>query len=563
MIFERNDYKLITGEIFKNAVISGANNIANNRVSVDELNVFPVPDGDTGTNMSLTIGNAKKELNVTDNSLPLSDMSKTVSGALLRGARGNSGVILSLIFRGLSKGFKECETADGEQLVAALKKSVKSAYGAVMKPTEGTILTVIREAQEKAEVAVNDGKTDFVEVFEVAFEGAKEALAKTPEILPVLKKAGVVDAGGAGLVKIFEGMLSVFKNGEIIQSSEATEKPAEKTATNAAAEWEGEITFTYCTEFIVKKEKDKKDDALSLRSYLETIGDCVVVVDDESIIKVHVHTDNPGKALQKGLENGSLTNLKIENMREQHEEAKKNAEIENTVQSDDNGEYTPVAPEKEYGFVAVAAGAGIESLFTDLGADKVVSGGQTMNPSTDDILRAVETTPAKTVFVLPNNKNIIMAAEQTTRFSTRKVVVLQTKSVPMGISAMLVFDPDADVDTNASNMQAAADNVGTGSVTFAARDSDYEGHKIKEGEILALENNKLSFVEQDLERAVVKLTKQLFKKDSEFVTLIYGEDVNEADAEKVQDAIKAKIPNAEITLIPGGQPVYYYIISVE
>ncbi|MBQ7128413.1 MAG: DAK2 domain-containing protein, partial [Clostridia bacterium] len=345
---------MITGEIFKNAVISGANNISNNRVSVDELNVFPVPDGDTGTNMSLTIGNAKKELNVTDNSLPLSDMSKTVAGALLRGARGNSGVILSLIFRGLSKGFKECETADGEQLVAALKKSVKSAYGAVMKPTEGTILTVIREAQEKAEIAVNDGKTDFVEVFEVAFEGAKEALAKTPEILPVLKKAGVVDAGGAGLVKIFEGMLSVFKNGEVIQSSDAPEKKVEKTATNAAAEWEGEITFTYCTEFIVKKEKGKKDDALTLRSYLETIGDCVVVVDDESIIKVHVHTDNPGKALQKGLENGSLTNLKIENMREQHEEAKKNAEIENTVQSDDNGEYTPVAPEKEYGFVAVA-----------------------------------------------------------------------------------------------------------------------------------------------------------------------------------------------------------------
>ncbi len=561
--FERNDYKLITGEVFKNAVVSGANNIANNRVSVDELNVFPVPDGDTGTNMSLTIGNAKKELNVTDNSLPLSEMSKTVSGALLRGARGNSGVILSLIFRGLSKGFKECETADGEQLVAALKKSVKSAYGAVMKPTEGTILTVIREAQEKAEIAVNEGKTDFVEVFEIAYEGAKEALAKTPEILPVLKKAGVVDAGGAGLVKIFEGMLSVFKNGEIIQSADVAEKPAEKTATNAAAEWEGEITFTYCTEFIVKKEKDKKDDALSLRSYLETIGDCVVVVDDESIIKVHVHTDNPGKALQKGLENGSLTNLKIENMREQHEEAKKNAEIENTVQSDDKGDYTPVAPEKEYGFVAVAAGAGIESLFCDLGADKVVSGGQTMNPSTDDILRAVETTPAKTVFVLPNNKNIIMAAEQTTRFSTRKVVVLQTKSVPMGISAMLVFDPDADADTNAANMQAAADNVGTGSVTFAARDSDYEGHKIKAGEILALENNKLSFVEQDLERAVVKLTKQLFKKESEFVTLIYGEDVSEEEAQKVQSAIEAKIPNAEITLIPGGQPVYYYIISVE
>lgn len=555
---------LITGEIFKKAIISGANSISNNRVSVDELNVFPVPDGDTGTNMSLTIGNAKKELNVTDNSLNLADMSKTAAGALLRGARGNSGVILSLIFRGLSKGFKECETADGEQLAIALQKSVKSAYGAVMKPTEGTILTVIREASEKADAAVKSGKTDFVEVFEIAFEGAKEALAKTPEILPVLKKAGVVDAGGAGLVKIFEGMISVFKDDKIIECEDAPSTAnIEKKATNAAAEWEGEITFTYCTEFIVKKEKGKKDDALTLRSYLETIGDCVVVVDDEAIIKVHVHTDNPGKALQKGLENGSLINMKIENMREQHEQAKKNNEIENTVQSDDNGAYTPVKPENDYGFVAVAAGSGIESLFADLGADHIVSGGQTMNPSTDDILRAVELTPAKTVFVLPNNKNIIMAAEQSVRLATREVIVLQTKSIPMGISAMLAFDPESDAETNATNMQSAADNVGTGSITFAARDSDYEGHKIKQGEILALENNKLSFVEQDAEKAVVKLTKQLFKKDSEFVTLIYGEDITEEQAEKTKQAVEAKIPNAEITLIPGGQPVYYYIISVE
>lgn len=555
---------LITGEIFKKAIISGANSISNNRVSVDELNVFPVPDGDTGTNMSLTIGNAKKELNVTDNSLNLADMSKTAAGALLRGARGNSGVILSLIFRGLSKGFKECETADGEQLAAALKKSVKSAYGAVMKPTEGTILTVIREASEKAEAAVKSGKTDFVEVFEVAYEGAKEALAKTPEILPVLKKAGVVDAGGAGLVKIFEGMISVFKDDKIIECEDApSTEGIEKKATNAAAEWEGEITFTYCTEFIVKKEAGKKDDALTLRSYLETIGDCVVVVDDEAIIKVHVHTDNPGKALQKGLENGSLINMKIENMREQHEQAKRNNEIENTVQSDDNGAYTPVKPENDYGFVAVAAGSGIESLFNDLGADHIVSGGQTMNPSTDDILRAVELTPAKTVFVLPNNKNIIMAAEQSVRLATREVIVLQTKSIPMGISAMLAFDPEADAETNATNMQTAADNVGTGSITFAARDSDYEGHKIKQGEILALENNKLSFVDQDTEKAVVKLTKQLFKKDSEFITLIYGEDISEEQAEKTRAAVEAKIPNAEITLIPGGQPVYYYIISVE
>lgn len=555
---------MITGDIFRRAVISGANNISNNRVAVDELNVFPVPDGDTGTNMSLTIGNAAKELNVAESD-SVSEISKITAGALLRGARGNSGVILSLIFRGFSKGFKDCESADGEQLVEAFKKGTKSAYGAVMKPTEGTILTVVREAGEAAENAVKAGKTDFVEVFEIAFDGAKEALAKTPEILPVLKKAGVVDAGGAGLVKIFEGMLSVFKDGKVIENDDAADqKPVEKKASSAAAEWEGEITFTYCTEFIVKKESGKNADALRLRTYLETIGDCVVVVDDESIIKVHVHTDNPGKALQKGLENGSLINMKIENMREQHEEAKKNAKIESTVQSDDEGAYTPVAPEKDYGFVAIAAGDGIKSLFNDLGADHIVSGGQTMNPSTDDILRAVELTPAKTVFVLPNNKNIIMAAEQAVRLSTRKVVVLQTKSIPMGISAMLMFDPDADVDTNADNMQAAADAVGTGMITFAARDSDYEGHNIKQGEILALENGKLSFVEQEAEKAVVKLTKNLFKKDSQFVTLIYGEDVAEEDAVKAKEALEEKLPSdAEVTLIPGGQPVYYYIISVE
>ena len=555
---------MVTGKIFKDAVISGSNNISNNRVSVDELNVFPVPDGDTGTNMSLTIGNAAKELNVTEDG-SIGDISKVTAGALLRGARGNSGVILSLIFRGLSKGFKGCDEADGEQLVAALKSAVKSAYGAVMKPTEGTILTVIREASETAEKAFGDGTTDFVELFEVTVNAANDSLARTPEILPVLKKAGVVYAGGAGLVKIFEGMLSVFKDGKIIENDDAAQNaPVQKVATNAAAEYEGEITFTYCTEFIVKKEKDIKADALTLRSYLETIGDCVVVVDDEEIIKVHVHTDNPGKALQKGLENGSLINMKIENMREQHEQAKKNAQIESTVQSDDQGAYTPVAPENEYGFVAVCAGDGIQSLFSDLGADQIVSGGQTMNPSTDDILRAVELTPAKTVFVLPNNKNIIMAAEQSVRLATRKVVVLQTKSIPMGISAMLSFDPEADEEANATAMQAAADNVGTGMITFAARDSDYEGHKIKKGEILALENGKVSFVEQETQKAVVKLTKALYKKESQFVTLIYGEDVSEDEALKTKEALEAKLPSdAEITLIPGGQPVYYYIISVE
>lgn len=555
---------MITGEILRNAVISGANNIANNRHSVDELNVFPVPDGDTGTNMTLTIKNAAKELTVVSNK-NVSEVADITASALLRGARGNSGVILSLIFRGIAKGLKGHETADGEELAAALQAGVSASYKAVMKPTEGTILTVVRMAAGAAEEAVKSGDKDFVLVFEKALLGAKDALANTPELLPVLKKAGVVDAGGCGLVTIFEGMLSVFKDGVVIESQEASKEVAkQEKRTNAAAEYDGEITFTYCTEFIVQRDKKITTSPTALRSYLESIGDCVVVVDDDSIIKVHVHTDNPGNALQEGLKFGMLTNMKIENMREQHENAKQNAQIEQTVQQDDNGAYTPVAPEEEFGFVAVAAGDGIQNLFTDLGVNSLVSGGQTMNPSTDDILRAIELTPAKNVFVLPNNKNIIMAAEQTVKLATRNVIVLQTKTIPMGISAMLSFDPNVSADDNAVAMQQAAEHVGSGSITFAARDSDYDGHKIKEGEILALENGKVAFVEQDLEKAVVKLTKSLCKKDSGFVTLIYGEDITDEQAAAAEAAVRAKLGDSiEITLVPGGQPIYYYIISVE
>lgn len=555
---------LITGDILRDAVISGANNIANNRQSVDELNVFPVPDGDTGTNMTLTIKNAAKELQVARDKT-VTEIADMTASALLRGARGNSGVILSLIFRGFSKGLKGLETADGSDLARALDSGVQAAYKAVMKPTEGTILTVVKQSAAFAAAAVADGENDFTAVFERALAGAEDALAKTPEMLPVLKKAGVVDAGGCGLVTIFKGMLSVLRDGVIVDSAEsAAAAKQEKKAVNAAAEFEGEITFTYCTEFIVQRDSSVATDPKALRSYLESIGDCVVVVDDESIIKVHVHTDNPGNALQEGLKFGMLTNMKIENMREQHENAKKNAQIEQTVKEDDNGAYTPVAPEEEFGFVAVAAGEGIQSLFTDLGVNQLVSGGQTMNPSTDDILRAIELTPAKTVFVLPNNKNIIMAAEQAINLATRSVIVLQTKTIPMGISAMLAFDPDAAAEDNAVAMQQAAEHVGSGSITFAARDSDYDGYKIKEGEILALANGKVSFVEQDIEKAVVKLTKSLMKKDSSFVTLIYGEDVSEEQAQAAEAAVRAKLgADIEITLIPGGQPIYYYLISVE
>ena len=552
---------MITGNILRSAVISGANNIYNNRQKVDELNVFPVPDGDTGTNMTLTMTNAAKELAVKKD-MSVGDTAKVVSSALLRGARGNSGVILSLIFRGFSKGLKGLEEAGAQDVVNALKSGVDAAYKAVMKPTEGTILTVSKEAANSAATAVENGETDPVKVFEIAVEGAKVALAQTPEILPVLKKAGVVDAGGQGLVVIFEGMLRVFKGeGEI--ASEDAESSTQKQVVSVVAQNDEEITFTYCTEFIVNRDRSIDRDPIRLRSYLETIGDCVVVVDDDAIIKVHVHTDNPGKALQEGLKFGALTNMKIENMREQHENIKRNDDIKNTVKSDKQGEYTPAVPENDYGFVAVAAGEGIQALFTELGADAIVSGGQTMNPSTDDILRAVELTPAKNVFVLPNNKNIIMASEQAARLATRNVIVLQTKSIPMGINAMIAFDPDADAETNAQNMQTHADKVSTGQITFAARNSDYDGFKIKEGEILALKNGKLKFVEKDVDKATVRMIKELAKKDSQYVTLIYGEGISDESAEAVKNTIEAKMPNLEVTLIPGKQPVYYYIMSVE
>ena len=549
---------MITGSIFRDALISGANNITSQKQQIDELNVFPVPDGDTGTNMSMTISAAARELSRLGDDCTVSQAASCAASALLRGARGNSGVILSLIFRGIAKGLADCETATVADLTKGLVMGTESAYKAVMKPTEGTILTVVRLTAKRA-TAFAEKSNDISRFWEYVCKSANEAVAKTPEILPVLKKAGVVDAGGKGLCVIFEGMLSVLRDGKIIESSEPSAvSSATKENSNLAA-LEEEITFTYCTEFIVQKAKNCTLDPLSLRAYLESIGDSVVVVDDESIIKVHVHTDNPGNALQNGLKYGMLTNMKIENMREQFENR-----LENEAPQPTAPKYVKVDPDIEYGFVSVCAGEGVSQLFSDLGVDKIVSGGQTMNPSTDDILAAVQSIPAKTVFVLPNNKNIIMAAEQAVPLADREIRVLHTKTIPQGISAMLCFDPDASASDNQLEMSKAAENVGSGQITFAARDSDYEGHKIKEGELLALENGKLSFVEKDLEKAAIKLTRNLLKKTSSFVTILYGEGVTEAQAEKMVNALKEKIPDdIDVSLVEGNQPVYYYIISVE
>lgn len=544
---------MLSGKILRDAIISGANNIINNKESVDELNVFPVPDGDTGTNMSMTIRNAVAELNMLSYSVTVETVAQTAASAMLRGARGNSGVILSLLFRGLSKGLAGKHEATVEDYCNALKLGAEAAYKSVMKPTEGTILTVARVAAEKA----NDAQCkDFPELFDVLTTAAKETLDQTPEMLPVLKKAGVVDAGGMGYYTILKGMASVICGGVMISAKEetATEKAV---VTNAAGTFETDIEFTYCTEFIVVKS-DVNKDATKLRAFLESIGDCVVVVDDDSIIKVHVHTEHPGKALEEGILYGSLINLKIENMKEQHKGAAAKAEMQKKQK------LAPAEPVKDFGFVSVTSGAGLEDLFKDLGVDVIVRGGQTMNPSTEDILEAINATPARNIFVLPNNKNIIMAAEQAVKLTDRNVIVLQTRTIPQGITAMLAFDESSDFSTNGVNMTKALDNVGSGSITFAVRDSDFEGKQIKKGEILAMENGKLAFVEKDVTKALIKITKKLIRSGSSYITIIYGSDVTDETAQAAFEALRAKISDdIEIVLVNGGQPVYYYLISVE
>lgn len=553
---------MITGLMFRDSIISAANNIANSRQAVDALNIFPVPDGDTGTNMSMTIGAAAKEMATLPDNCTIEEASAHCASALLRGARGNSGVILSLIFRGFSKGFKGLKEAGSKDIANAFKEGVDAAYKAVMKPTEGTILTVIREAKDAA-VEMAEIQDDPLEVAFAALQAGKEALAKTPELLPVLKKAGVVDAGGQGLILVFEGMESVWHNGVIIQSLDGSgvtpvSIPSKSTVANAS----DDIEFGYCSEFLIEKSNNAKEkDPLRLRAYLESIGDCVVVVDDNDIIKVHVHSNEPGNVIQSALKYGQLINIKIDNMRYQHA----NAEV-GVKDGDKIIEPIAAEPKNDYGFVAVCAGQGLEELFSDIGADVVVSGGQTMNPSTDDILNAVMSTPAKTVFVLPNNKNIIMAAEQAIPLANdREVRVLQTKTIPQGISALLCFDDTCDADENQMNMMAAAQAVETAQVTFAARDSEVDGQQVHEGEIMGLCNGKIKYIGKEITDIAFKTTDKLFKKNEHsLITIIYGEGVTEEDADAVTQKLQNKYGNdVEISVVNGGQPVYYFIISVE
>lgn len=555
---------MINGTLLRNAMISGANNIAKHRNSIDELNIFPVPDGDTGTNMSMTMANASAELQKAEGGA-VSEVARIAASGMLRGARGNSGVILSLLFRGFADGVKDMQTVNGSDLANALGLGVAAAYKAVMKPTEGTILTVSRVASEKAKAAA-EIDDDALYVWTAVCDGAEEALAQTPEQLPVLKKAGVVDAGGKGLCCIFEGMMSVLRDNVIIQSESeevAADLNSEDSFRSAAAEFDQDIRFTYCTEFIVSREKNARKDPEELRNFLQTIGDCVVVVADEDIIKTHVHTEEPDRVLEAALVYGQLLTVKIENMKEQHRKAKEandaaKAKAEKKV-------LKPVEPTEEVGFVAVAAGNGLKTLFTDLGCTHVVSGGQTMNPSTEDILEAVLATPGKTVLVLPNNKNITMAAEQVIPLvKDRKVMVLPTRTIPQGLSAMLAYDPDTSCEVNAVKMMEAAGNVETGTVTFAARDSEFGGHRIKEGDILGLVNGKLTFIEKDIVHTCSKLTRSMVNRSTAFITIIYGEDITEEQANDAYNRIKSKIgSDIEITLVNGGQPIHYFLISVE
>lgn len=554
----------INGAMFKEMLLFGTVSIAQAQQAINDLNVFPVPDGDTGTNMSLTIQTAAQELKKIEPATVDQAASVTAS-ALLRGARGNSGVILSLLFRGISKELKGCKEADGAAFAAALQEGVAAAYNAVMKPAEGTILTVSRLAAERAVNAAEEHNS--VEyVIEQAIAQGEITLAQTTDMNPVLKKAGVVDAGGKGFLLILGGMLSALRGEE---RPELTEENAQEKADFAMLN-EEDITFTFDTVFIVRKSGRSIE---PFRRFLDGIGDSLVIGEDDEAFKVHVHTDIPGEALTEAQKYGTLELAKIENMRTQAQQLAAGGKaqstddleaIEQELEAAEHENAGEAEPEKDFGFLAVCAGEGLANVFTDLGADGVISGGQTMNPSTESILKEIKKVPAHTVFVLPNNKNIIMAAQQCIGLTEKTVVVIPTASIPQGVSAMMAVDPDmSDADAIAKAMTDAAQCVSTAQITYAARNSDFDGFDIHEGDYLALLDGKLLGTDRDVSALLDGLSDEAASREAEFITVFYGEDVNEEDAHKACDAFTCKCPDAEVNLICGGQPVYYYIISIE
>ncbi len=545
-------FERANGADFTRMIVSAAAAIEGQRQLVNELNVFPVPDGDTGTNMSLSLGAAASELQ--KGVIPeVGRAAEAAAGALLRGARGNSGVILSLLFRGMARSLKELTEMNGMAWAAALETGVEVAYRAVMKPAEGTVLTVSRvSAAHAMEAAAQDPTLE--SVLNETLIAAEAALLETVHQNPVLEKAGVIDAGAKGFCIILEGMLAALQ-GRAMTTAPAVDGQAPRAKADFSEYVSEDIKFDYCTEFIITRTSKK--DPLRLRAYLGSIGDSLVMVDDEEIIKIHVHTNHPGKAIEEALSYGPLTAMKIENMREQH--------TQQVIRQDQSQVINRVIapPKSHYGFVAVCAGEGLTEVFRDLGAEQVISGGQTMNPSTEDILKAIDATPAEVVFVLPNNKNIILAAEQCIPLSDKQVVIVPTKTVPQGVAALLAFEPTRETSDNRDAMLGALSNVKTGQITYAARNSNFDGHKIKSGDHMALVDEGLLYNHPDRSQTVSHLAQEMGKATPSFVTVFYGENVDEAEAEQTKKTFEENCPGAEVQLISGGQPVYFYLVSAE
>lgn len=555
---------MIDAKIFREAIISGANNIFKSRIHINELNIFPVPDGDTGTNMSLTAMGAAKEMR-TDVSTKLCDAVSTAASAALMSSRGNSGVILSILLKGMAKSLAGTETVGIGRFVEALGEGVAEVYSSVAKPTEGTMLTVMRVAHERGKKALEES-ADMAYVWGNVCEGARDALTNTPDLLPVLKKAGVVDSGGKGLCLIFEGILSVFFGKGIIEPEPGSEWLSDNDGFRAAADaFKESSNYTYCNEFIIFKSSNCEFDAEKFRKILCDLGDCAVVVENKEIFKTHVHSNLPDKVIGEGLKYGQIIDYKIDNLEEQRKEALEAASAHKNEEIIECSTPKYVEPSGICGVVAIACGNGIVSLFKDLGASYVVIGGQTMNPSAKEIADAVLATPAKTVFVLPNNKNIIMTAQQASSFvKDRNLVVIKSRSIPQGISAISSFIPDSPADENIASMNAALKSVKSGYVTFAERDSEFSGfRKIKKGDALALFEGKLKFAEKSPEEALFKLVKFMANKRTEFITVIYGVSLKSEEVAEAKQRISEKFNWAELNFIYGGNEIYYFIVSVE
>lgn len=560
----------ISGKLFKDMLASGMNNLTNHSAEVDSLNVFPVPDGDTGTNMTMTIMSAAKEVSSLTNPT-MAELAKAISSGSLRGARGNSGVILSQLFRGFCKVIKEYDEIDVTILCEACQKAVETAYKAVMKPKEGTILTVAKGAAEKA-LELSDETEDVVTFVEEVIKQAEYVLDQTPEMLPVLKQAGVVDSGGQGLVQVLKGAYDALIGKEIDYTIEGA--PTGAAPAKISAETEAEIKFGYCTEFIIVLNAPMSDnEEHAYKAFLESIGDSIVVVADDEIVKTHVHTNDPGLALQKALTFGSLSKIKIDNMREEHQEklikdsqklaAQQKAE-EEAYEAAQADEKTNNMPAKEMGFVSVSIGEGMNEVFRGLGVDYLIEGGQTMNPSTEDMLNAIEHVNAKTVFILPNNKNIIMAANQAVDLvEDKQIIVIPTKTIPQGVTALVNYIPDHSAEENKEQMMAEIENVKTGQVTYAVRDTEIDGKTIKQNDFMGIGDKSILSVGTDLKATTLEMVDAMVDEESAIVSIYFGSDSDEDSANELAAAIEEKYPDVEVEVNDGGQPIYYYVISVE